>query len=164
MIVRRQKNYSFFDKIKNLFSSNKSQKEIADSSATSTNKLPIKTDYITFKEAYEKDYWPALVVLGIKSDSNKADGGWTSFVNDWMKGAGFFDKGGELIGIHELSKEDNVNGKNGANMLILEFSKDTKVNSGTRLVYGNNFKWPEDVFCDYNSYYTWYKSGKELFD
>lgn len=162
MKIIRQKNYSIFDSLKNIFSSNKSKEEI--SNTITTTKPPIKMDYITFKEGYEKDYWPALVVLGIKSEYDKVDGGWTRFVNEFMRGAGFFDKGGELIGIHELSKEDNVNGKNGANILVLEFSKNTKINSGTRLAYGKNFKWPEDVFCDYNSYYTWYKSGKELFD
>ena len=163
MIIKR-KTFSFFDKIKNFFTSNKSKKEITKTEApvSSVSVTPVERDFITFAEGYEEDYWPAVVIIGISSTEGEPDGGWMAFA-DWMKRNSFFERGGRLIGIHELSKDDNVNGKNGANMIVLEFSPDTKISSAARLQYGNNFKWPEDVFCSYNSYYTWYKSGKNLF-
>lgn len=164
MIVKRQRTYSLFDKIKNLFSSNKDEIEITKTELTSatTSSIPVKRDFITFKEGYENEYWPAIVILGISSSKDDPNGGWNEFAG-WMKRNRFFDKGGKLIGIHELSKKDNINGENGANMVVLEFSPDTVINTSVRLHYRDNFRWPEDIFCDYNSYYTWYKSGRNLF-
>ena len=118
---------------------------------------------ITFEDAYKADYWPALVVFGLKND-NTPDGGWTNFVTGFMSTHGFFDKGGGLENIYALSKSDNVNGSSGANVVILKFTSDTKINTSVRSYYRDNFKWPEDVFCFYNNYYTWYKSGKRLYE
>ena len=158
MIILREKEYSLFDSIKNIFSSNKTQKDFIEEKK---KKEPVKLDYITFAEGYEKNYWPALVTFGISSDKSKSDGGWFE-IAEYLKTKGMFNKGGDLIGIHELS--DNIKGKNGACVVVLEFSKETDINSSVRLSYSKNFKWPEDVFCDYNTYYTWYKSGLKLFD
>jgi len=164
MIIKR-KQFSFIDKIKNFFTSNKEKKEITkvETPSSPTSSTPAKRDFITFEEGYKRNYWPAVVILGISSTEGEEDGGWRGFA-DWMKRNNFFEKGGKLIGIHELSKNDNVNGQDGANMVVLEFSSDTVISPRTRIQYGKNFKWPEDVFCDYNSYYTWYKSGKKLFN
>lgn len=165
MIILRDKNYSF-TWLKNLFSSNKNQKEITKSDSSDSSPEPnikkkvIYSD-ITFKEGYDKDYWPALVVLGIKSDETRPNGGWEQ-ISDWMSRNGFFEKGGALTEIHPLSYKDNVNGKNGASATVLVFSNDTKISSGKRLAYAQNFKWPEDFFNTYNDFYTWYKSGKDL--
>ena len=140
------------------------KKEITktESKPSTTPSTPVKRDFITFEEGYENQYWPAVVILGISSSKDEEDGGWNEFAG-WMKRNGFFDKGGKLIGIHELSKKDNVNGENGANMVVLEFSPDTVINIGMRYYYRDNFRWPSDVFCSFNSFYTWYKSGKNLF-
>ena len=161
MIVLRNKTFSLFKSIKNLFSAGKTQKEVMDQS--NSRKQNVLYRDITFREGYEKSYWPALVVLHIKSAENKHNGGWEEMA-DWMLRNKFFEKGGTLTEIHPLSYKDNVNGKNGASAVVLVFSKDTKISSYTRLLYGQNFKWPEDFFCSYNNYYTWYKSGKELIE
>lgn len=159
MIVLRNKEFSLLGTIKNLFSDGKSQKEVMDKS--SAPKKPVVYSEITFKEGYEQDYWPALVVVHIKSSDKEPNGGWETFT-EWMQRNKFFEKGGTLTEIHPLSYKDNVNGKEGASAVVLVFSKDTKISSYARALYTQNFKWPEDFFCTYNSYYTWYKSGKDL--
>ena len=162
MIVKRMKAFSLLGKLKNIFTSDKSKEEVGGVMIKKPS-IPVKRDYITFEEGYNKDYWPALVVVRIKSEENKVDGGWTDFVYSMMHPKNFFKSGGELIGIHELSKKDNVNGNSGSNAVVLVFSGNTKIDSAVRLAYSKYFKWPEDFFSDYNSFYTWYKSGKKLF-
>ena len=96
--------------------------------------------------------------LGIKGDSTKPDHGWSDMEN-WMISKGFISNG-KLIAAHELS--DNVNGNDGLTVTVLEFSKNTKISSGIRLAFSQNFKWPEDFFTKVNNYYTWYKSGDKI--
>lgn len=111
----------------------------------------------TFKELYDMDPWPALVVIGIKEDSTKELNGWPEFFEALRDKFEFFEnpRDVELIGIHPLS--DNVKGKNGSSATCLVFSPKTKISSYKRLVYGQNFKWPEDFFYNFKS---WYTSGK----
>lgn len=146
MIISRRKNFGIVDKISSsLFKNNTSQ-----SSGITT----IKVDKITFSDLVKKDYWPALVTLGIKDkDDGTPDHEWSKF-NDWLKKSNMIS-GGNLIAVHVLS--DNVNGDKGAAANVLEFSKGTKINTSVRLSYSNNFKWPEDFIYNYKS---WYKSGK----
>lgn len=146
MIISRRKNFGIVDKISSLFKNNNT----SQSSGITT----IKVDKITFSDLVKKDYWPALVTLGIKdNDDGTPDHGWSKF-NDWLKKSNMIS-GGNLIAVHVLS--DNVNGDKGAAANVLEFSKGTKINTSTRLAYSNNFKWPEDFIYNYKS---WYKSGK----
>lgn len=161
MAIYKIKRFSFFDKLKNIFSNNESQKQVTKNQVSSSTKRSIQKDIITFEEGYNKDYYPALVVIGIKSDKSLPNDGWDSFIEYFRKN-GLFKKGGSLIGIHELSKKDNVNGENGSNVVVLEFDKDTEIDSGTRLMFRDYIKWPEDFFCTYNQFYTWYKSGKNI--
>lgn len=147
MAIRiRRKNFSWFN-----FGNNKNSvpKEIVD-------------DEITFAEGYNSDYWPAVVIVGIKDDPSKPHNGWVETV-ELLRKKGLFTKGGTLEAIHHLSYKDNVNGKGGSNVVVLVFSKDTDISSYVRLSLGDHMKWPEDFFCSYNNYYTWYKSGKQLF-
>ena len=133
-----------------------------------TTSIPVKQPTnlkmipITFEEGYNANYWPALVVIGIKNGKNTGDGDWTKFVDQFMVTHNFFNKGGKLENIYTLSPKDNVNGNNGSNVVVLKFSNDTDIDTGARLYYHNNFIWPEDFFCFHNQYYTWYKSGKKL--
>ena len=153
MIIKR-KNFSFINSIKNIFSNKK--KENKQISEITSDK--VICDKITFFEGYKNDYWPALVCLGIKGDSTKPDHGW-SVMENWMISKGFISNG-KLIAAHELS--DNVNGNDGLTVTVLEFSKNTKISSGMRLAFSQNFKWPEDFFTKVNNYYTWYKSGDKI--
>lgn len=163
MIILRNKTYSFLDTLKNVFSSNKNQEDVLRIEKSSTSLMNKNIDFseITFKEGYEKDYWPALVVIHIKSDEKEPYGGWVKFTEAMAK-KGLFKKGGALTEIHPLSISDNVSGKNGASAVVLVFSKDTEISSSVRLAHRDYFKWPEDFFNLQNSFNTWYKSSKNI--
>ena len=63
------------------------------------------------------------------------------------------------VRIEDLKFEigNNIKGNNGLTCYYVKFTPDTKINSGTRLVYGDRIKWADDF---QNNYKSWYKSGR----
>lgn len=118
-----------------------------------SNSTSIRIDKIKFSDLEEKDYYPALVTLGIKGvDDGTPDHSWNKF-DSWLKKVNMIS-GRDLIAVHVIS--DNVKGDKGLSVNVLEFSPGTKINSGMRLAYGENIKWPKDFIQNYSS---WYISG-----
>lgn len=158
MIVLRDKNNnSLWSKMINFLKGKKGETKAGQvKPATKQQPDNIKLDDITFKEGYDADYWPALVCIGIAPDPKNPVQDWVK-MGKWVQESGLINNG-YIVAAHRLS--DNIKGDKGSTVTVIEFSKGTTINSAQRLKYTEIFKWPEDFFNSYNSYQTWYKSGK----
>lgn len=152
MIIKRQKDFSLFDRLFKKFDRTKSvNKESMDEDLPETRQTSNKIKLGTVNIEDVPDVWPGLVVMGIAADDTKEDGGWGGMF-DWMKSVKFFDNPSpELLSVDAL--ENNVNGEDGMHCYLMTFSPKTEINTGMRLAYGKNFKWPDDFYYNYRDWY-----------
>lgn len=112
---------------------------------------------ITFKEMEDDDYYPSLVVMGLKISNNpmKLKEEWKELFDNLNNKGLFNGNKYNIMAARKLS--DNIKGNNGLSCYYIKFTPDTDINSGIRLSYGDRLKWADDFA--YN-YWSWFKSGK----
>lgn len=114
---------------------------------------------IEYRKMAEEGYYPSLVFVGLKmKDDNDQEGlrkDWDTMMTNLNNRGLFVGNNYKLMAARRLS--DNIKGNNGLTCYYVKFTPDTKINSGTRLVYGDKIKWADDF---QNNYKSWYKSGR----
>lgn len=115
-----------------------------------------KVQRIIYKRFEDMKLGPSLVIVGVKSVSERQDKGWVDFVQSLLNLDFFINDYADLIGIYEIS--DAVLGPiNGITCTVLEFSKKTKFNKEIKDERNENYiKWPDEFKRDCKH---WFLSG-----
>lgn len=159
MIVLRDKNFSFLDKLTSIFKSGKEKTNTSSDNVsiqTEPEKVKIKAGEITFKDLYNTQTYPSLISMGLRCEDPVKE---MELVNNWMIDKKIIE-GGRIKEVYRLS--DNVRGNGGLTVYYIVFTPTTKINSGARLMFADKLKWTEDFTDLNNSYHTWYKTSRNL--
>lgn len=159
MIILRDKNFSFLDKLTSIFKSGKEKTNTSSDNKVvqeEPREVKIKAGEITFKELYHTQTYPSLISLGLRCEDPVKD---MELLDNWMVTKKFIE-GGRIKEVYRLS--DNVKGKGGLTVYYIVFTPATKISVGGRLMFADTFKWVEDFTDLNNSYHTWYKTSKNL--